>query len=279
MSITNGYCSLAELQERLQDMWTYTSNTISFTASTKRIADTDYRLKRFEVSDNVNSLIKVSGTTTNAGVYTVSDCTAGGVTVTETISDEAAGASVTIQKWGHDYAEPMMEQIINATSRWIDQYTGRRFYAATETRYYTPDSYSVCEVDDLLTVTTLKTDQNGDGTYGTTWTANTDYYLWPYNATLEGKPYMEIQQSPNGNYNFDPHIRKSVQVAGSFGFCATGSHPAAVKEACLLLSARWYTRKDAPFGVSGPNAQGEQVIINQFDNDVKWLLRPYRRLV
>ena len=95
-SIIMSEIDLDELKERLEDMWTYTSDTISFAASSKKISDTDYKLKRFEVSDNVNSLIKVTGTDTNAGVYTVSSASAGEITVSESLTDEAAGEDITI---------------------------------------------------------------------------------------------------------------------------------------------------------------------------------------
>jgi hypothetical protein len=47
------------------------------------------------------------------------------------------------------------------------------------------------------------------------------------------------------------------------------SHPPQpIKEACLLLAARLYKRKDAIFGVSGPNEFGQLQIIDKFDADV-----------
>lgn len=278
MTIANGYCTLAELKERLLDMWTYTASTISFSATSKTISDTAYGLKRFEVSDNVNALIKVSGVTTNAGVYTVTSATPSAVIVSESMSTMAAGTAVTIQKFGIDFADPIMEQIINATSRAIDKYCKRRFYSATQTRYFNANCYDAVFIDDLTTATTVKTDQDGDGTFETTW-ASGDYKLWPFNALTDGEPYMEIRISSNGTYYFPTSVEKGVEIAGSWGYCTIDNLPPAVKEACLIMAARLYKRKDAPFGITGPNEFGQQTIVDKFDSDVKMLLTPFKRLV
>lgn len=278
MTITNGYCSLAELKERLLEMWSYTASTISFSGTT--ITDSAYGLKRFENSDNVNALIKISGTSTNAGVRTVSAANANAITVTgSAFTTQAAGTAITIQKWGEDFSDPILESAITAASRQIDKYCGRKFYSATETHYFDANCYSELFIDDLLSVTTLKTDDDGDGTYETTWTANTDYVLWPYNASSAGEPYTEIRTGNSGNYYFPTNVRRAVQIAGSWGYCTTAAQPQPIKEACLLLAARLYKRKDAIFGVSGPNEFGQLQIIDKFDADVKMLLQPYRRLV
>jgi hypothetical protein len=50
--------------------------------------------------------------------------------------------------------------VITTASRAIDNICHRRFYAATETRYYTTDDTFRVDIDDLLSVTTLKTDED-----------------------------------------------------------------------------------------------------------------------
>lgn len=277
MTITNGYCTLAELKQRLLDQWTYQSNTISFAGST--ITDSAYALKRFENSDNVTNLIKISGTSTNAGVYTASSVTPSAIVVSESLSTEAAGTVVTIQKWGMDFSDPIIESVVNAASRAIDKYCGRRFYSAVETRYFEAHNTWELDVDDLLAVTSLKSDDNGDGVYENTWTVSTDYLLWPYNAAADGLPYTVIEAGNSPNHYFPVNIRKGIEIAGTWGFCTTANQPPAVKEACLILAARLYKRKDAPFGISGPNEFGVMQIIDRFDADVKMLLQPFRRLV
>ncbi|MCK9600784.1 MAG: hypothetical protein M0R06_17215 [Sphaerochaeta sp.] len=105
-----------------------------------------------------------------------------------------------------------IEQMIEAASRWIDNTTGRQFYATIATRYFTAHADWQCKVDDLLSVTTLKTDTDGDRTYENTWTI-TDFELWPYNST----PYTRIEIAPRGTYAF-PLIRKGVEIAGKWGY-------------------------------------------------------------
>lgn len=105
-----------------------------------------------------------------------------------------------------------MEKLIEEASRWIDNVTGRQFYASIATRYFTAQADWFCRVDDLLSVTTLKTDTDGDRTYENTWLA-TDFELVPSNST----PYLRIEVSPKGTYSF-PLIRKGVEIAGKWGY-------------------------------------------------------------
>ena len=131
-------------------------------------------------------------------------------------------------------------------------------------------------VEDLLTVTTLKTDADGDRTYESTW-ATTDYDLEPYNAprASPARPYTRIVTAPNGVYTF-PSIRKGIEIAGSWGFLATT--PPAVKEACLLQCVRLFMRKDTPFGVTGSAEMGHLSVIPKLDPDVKLLLDPFKKI-
>jgi hypothetical protein len=177
--------------------------------------------------------------------------------------------------------DTMLKQIITSVSRWIDDYTWRRFYAATETRYYTADESDQIFIDDIIAVSSLKTDDNADRTYETTWSA-TDYDLLPVNAALNGAPYSMISITPNGSYGFPSGVKKGVQLVGSFGYCTTTSSGKAtiIKEACLLQSERIYKRKDSPMGVAGVTALGVQTLkVPGLDPDVQMMLDPFRRLV
>jgi len=110
----------------------------------------------------------------------------------------------------------ILEPIIEATSRLIDNITGRRFYAADETRYYTPTDAECLFVDDLLTISTLKTDGDGDRTYETTWDTG-DYDLMPLNSSADGAPYTWIEPAVQGSYVF-PIMKASVELTGKFGY-------------------------------------------------------------
>lgn len=170
--------------------------------------------------------------------------------------------------------DSFIEATVESVSRLIDEYTGRRFFVETGTRYYAPSNGDEVYVDDLLTVTTLKTDDDGDGTFETTWTT-TDYHLMPLNAAANNRPYTWIETSGYGNHEFPVGIKRSMQITGTFGFAATTPMP--VSEACKIQSIRLYKRKDAPFGVIAGGDMQSNMTIPDLDPDVKMLLSPYVR--
>lgn len=173
--------------------------------------------------------------------------------------------------------DTILEDVIEAASRWIDDQCGRRFYTASETRTYTAQDYDLLFIDDLVSVTTLKTDEDEDRTYETTW-ATTDYDLEPENAALRGAPYTMIRITPDGDYSFPVGVRRGVQIAGSFGYASTVPDP--VKQACLMQAARLYKRKDAILGVAGVGQLGQQTVQRvPSDDEIMELLRPYRRII
>ena len=71
--------------------------------------------------------------------------------------------------------DSLLEMAIESGSRAIDGYTNRSFSATgTATRIFTPNDYLVTEIDDLITLTQLRTKSDDDSTFDTTWTAD-DY--------------------------------------------------------------------------------------------------------
>ena len=177
-----------------------------------------------------------------------------------------------------------LEGQVEAVSRLIDNICKRRFYAATETRYYTPTNHALCYVDDLLTVTTLSTDADSDLDYDDEWDNTTDYLLMPRNALLDGWPYEWIEPHPSGNHLFPATasgkgLSASVKIIGSFGFCATGSEPEPITEACLLATQQLFKRKDAIYGVTGPVGMSfEMKTALLGDPHIRTLLSPYVRV-
>lgn len=141
---------------------------------------------------------------------------------------------------------------VDSVSRWIDQHCERHFWRATQTRYFVPTSQYCLAIDDLVSLTTLKTDSSGDGTFETTW-ASSDYQLRPVNATAgaEAAPYTEIKAVSTQTFPV-PYATLArsdrAEVVGVFGWPAV---PAAVKDAALMLAAETLKMKDAPFGVAG----------------------------
>jgi len=162
--------------------------------------------------------------------------------------------------------DSIITQVVSAVSRWIDDFCGRRFYttAADETRYFTARDTDLLKPGDIVSITTLKTDTDGDRTYETSW-LTTDYDLEPYNASLKNEPYRKIRITPNGLQSF-PTLNKSVQIVGKFGWSTT---PSQVKEACLIQCERIFKRKDAQFAVTGDAASGELRLIPKLDVDAQ----------
>jgi len=112
----------------------------------------------------------------------------------------------------------LIDDLIEAVSREIENYCGRWFYPTVQTRYYRATGTAALLVDDLLAVSTLKTDDDGDRTYETTW-ATTDYDTRPDNARNDkpARPYWELAVSPDGNYSF-PTGAKGIEVVGTWGY-------------------------------------------------------------
>jgi len=175
--------------------------------------------------------------------------------------------------------DSMLENIVEAVSRWIDAYCGRIFYVTgSETRVYTPITATLVVTDDIATITSVKID-TGSRAYGTT-LASTDYDTLPYNTAATVTPIMGLAITPNGTQRFYPAISKSVQIVGTFGVPAACTWLEQVREACEIQCARIYKRKDSPFGVTGTGALGQVSVLEGLDADVKALLDyPLRRMV
>lgn len=161
----------------------------------------------------------------------------------------------------HTEDDTRLEESVESASRYIDDLCGRRFYANSvdETRYYTASSAGRLTnqdgLDDIYSITTLKTDSDEDRTYEETWAA-TDYDLSPYNAALDGKPYTRIDTAPDGDYEFPTHA-KGVQIVGKFGWSAA---PKVVKRATLILAAYLFKQKDVPLGIQASTETGAIVV-------------------
>lgn len=152
--------------------------------------------------------------------------------------------------------DTMLENIVEAVSRWIDAYCGRIFYTtSSETRVYTPTTAHLVITDDIATITSVKID-TGSRAYGTTLAA-TDYDTLPFNTTAKVTPIMGLQITPNGTQRFYPTISKSVQVVGTFGVPSGCTWLEQVREACEIWAEYVYKSKDASLGFTGSAALGQ----------------------
>lgn len=174
--------------------------------------------------------------------------------------------------------DSVIESIIEASSRFIDGECSRYFYknATDETRYYTATDSTYVRPDDLVSITALYTD-DGSREYSNTWTTD-DYDLWPYNAALDGRPYVQIVRSPYSDYAFPAGTAKGVKVTGVFGW---PSIPAQIKEACVMISLSTYKRRFGENLSSVSTVTGGGVVITPQDVPAgAWAkINPFRRRI
>lgn len=169
---------------------------------------------------------------------------------------------------------------LDSASAQVDAFCDRTFGAdaSPTVRLYQVDNTGRLDVDPISTTTGLvvKTDDNADGTFETTWTLDTDYRLEPINAAAAGDPWTRLVVLGT---RWFPKIayRPGVQVTARFGWPG-GTAPAPVKHATLIQASRLWLRKNAPFGVAGSVEFGSEMrLLAKLDPDVESLLRPYRR--
>lgn len=196
----------------------------------------------------------------------------------------------------NNLSERQLVRAINAASRAVDNYTGRRFWAdeTPQTKLFeawadvqrssadhVATNYEMWLPEDIASSTGLviSTDTAGDGSYATDWDT-TDYRLWPYGANTSGSEYggwWKLESS--GRLQFairgvgGHHGLMPVQITARFGWSFI---PPGVEQATILKAAQLFKRKDAPFGVVqfGDIAA---VTVTRKDADVIELLWPYVR--
>lgn len=171
-----------------------------------------------------------------------------------------------------------LEVAAEAASRAIDRFCRRFFYSDTQTRYYSASDRigtRGLRVDDLVSVTTLKTDAASDGTFENTWTSD-DYWLTPHNANTDGRPYTCVERRPTGSFAW-PSGPRSVEIAGTWGWPAV---PTDIKQATAIQATRLFKRAmEAPFGVAGVSFDGGGIrLLNRLDADVEMLVSPFRQI-
>ncbi len=156
-----------------------------------------------------------------------------------------------------------MNTALAAATRWIDERMDTRFRAVAESRVYTARWPDLLYIDDLVSLTMLSTDEDGDGAYETTW-FDSDFILEPANAAMRNRPYRQIRRRANGGRTF-PTGDSAIEVTGMFGYSL--EPPAPIHQACLLLAHRLWMRKDAIFGVAGTPGLGVTIVQARINAD------------
>ena len=170
--------------------------------------------------------------------------------------------------------DDLLELAIESASRDIDQATERQFFPTDTHRFFTPRNSLVCEIDDVSSLTSIKTSTAADGTYDTTW-SESDYQLEPLNGIAGGMVVPFDSLRAVGDYYWPSSgLEVTVRVEGTFGFA---SAPIAIKQATVLLASRLFKRNDSPGGVMGFGDIGV-VRVSKFDPDIERLINPYRKI-
>lgn len=177
----------------------------------------------------------------------------------------------------------LAERALNASSRAVDHWCGRRFWLdpTVTVRYYKPteDEAHEADVQDIGVAPTgliVATDTAGDGTYATTWAA-TDYQLEPLNADqgADALAYSWNRIVAVDRYTFPPATRRhTLKVTARHGYSAI---PTDVEEACLLKAASLFERRKSPTGMVSGISEFGVVRISAKDPDVVALLHPFVR--
>ena len=139
--------------------------------------------------------------------------------------------------------------LLQSVSRAIDSYCRRHFYVATQTRYYDGDAGTIYVTDqytertgeylarlnvhDLLSITSIKMDSNGDASYEDTLVA-TDYILYPYDGYPKTRIDMDLRQ---GDYGSWAKGQQAIQIVGSWGYGDGQNASPVIDSGCTATAA------------------------------------------
>lgn len=173
--------------------------------------------------------------------------------------------------------DTLLEMAVESASRAIDSYCNRVFYSTgtAVVRYYSPQDSYLCDIDDLVSLTSLYT--NSDETqssYNILWTSE-DRQLEPLNGLADGQPTPFTRIRAIGDYTFQTlNGEASVKVTGVFGYSPV---PIAITQATVIQASRIYKRLDSPLGIISGEL-GTMRVGTRLDPDVAQLVDGFRKV-
>lgn len=113
-----------------------------------------------------------------------------------------------------------LRDIADASRAFEKDCNGRYFYAYRATRYFHGDGDTTLSLPhDLISVTTLTVDTNGDGVADLTLVEGTDFWLRPDAAGQRGEPYWQIDLIPWGlQLSSWPSGARAIAITGLWGW-------------------------------------------------------------
>ncbi len=188
----------------------------------------------------------------------------------------------TLAEWkNHQYAESVdyaddsvIEALIEAASRLIDNETRRTFNARTATNKYDVPEGNVLyiEDDDLLTITKLT---NGDGTEIT----SSYYILKPNNSSPKWAVQLKSSSTVSWETDSSGNSEQAISIEGTWGWSATA--PADIKEACLQIATNYYKRRFGENAGTDSTITADGIVVTAKDipASAKAVIANYTRLV
>ena len=176
----------------------------------------------------------------------------------------------------------VMARCLDSASRAVDGVCRRSFWQtdAGTVQYYTPYNFERLRVRDLVSVSALATDEDGDLVYELSWTSS-EYLLYPIDAATAdavARPYTEIRASMatgSAKYAFPVGREKSVKVTGVWGW---PSVPDVIRDVTILEALRSYEQFQAPSGVITNSTAGTFTITPAIHPTSAARLKPYIRM-
>lgn len=170
--------------------------------------------------------------------------------------------------------DSVIERMVEQASRAIDNFcNGRRFYAATETRYFdTPDGRSLFVDEDLISITTLT---NGDATT----ISSGNYKLYPLNETAKNEIRLTESTTVAWEYDSNDNEEGVISVAGSWGYASTAPHD--IRGVCEQITINAYKARygQSNSGSATITAGGVIITTDDIPRSVYAVLARYRKPV
>lgn len=192
--------------------------------------------------------------------------------------------------WSTAY-DTLLTTIITDASRAIDLFTGRVPGAYSinvdTTRYFNGTGNRELWIDELAdvpsTVAVAETGviDNVSGTGGTYTTyAATDYYLWPYNAVAERRPFLKLELDQFNGSKFSWYaFRRGIKITGKFGYSTTTSLPPEIKRATKIQAIRWFKRGQQAYQDVGAIVElGQMRYVQSLDPDIAEIIMHLKRI-
>ena len=173
----------------------------------------------------------------------------------------------------------------DAATQMIQNYCDRHFVQqdAATARVFIADTPWILQVDDISTTTGLviKTDEDGDGVFETTWSSS-DYQLEPLNGKTGGQnwPYTRIRAIDAREWPSD-YGQAVCQVTARWGWAnpdaATNYLPHPVLQAAQIQAVSIFKSAEAPLGIAGFGDIGIMRLRQAMHPVALALLAPYRK--